>query len=192
MAQRPRGIETKDRMDFAVAQAHSSRGGSLSVEPAVLIPVGSLEKTFGASPGIDLNFDVGISPRLSVVFGGGAFDLVSKTNPDLRFRLLPAWLGVRFKYRLAPIIETYWEASAAGYYEYLTYQNDVDARQDHLAPGGIFTSGFHVWFTSWLLAGIQSRLHFIEEDGRIFPMVQFGLMVGIRGGKFLCINMRPG
>jgi hypothetical protein len=64
--------------------ASEDRGGSFSLVPAVLMPAGRLASAVHPAPQMNLDFDVGISPRWSVIFGAAYSDHEQRANPDAR------------------------------------------------------------------------------------------------------------
>src|SRR5688572_6041881 len=84
------------------------RGGSFSVGPALLIPTSPLDKVFHNTLGYNVNFDIGVSPDISVIFGGGYYNQRGKENPDYYFVLAPVWGGIKSKNQFLPTVEVYW------------------------------------------------------------------------------------
>jgi hypothetical protein len=157
------------------------KGGSFSVEPALLIPMSPLDKVFYNTLGYNLDFDIGVSPDFSVVFGGGYFNQQGRQNPDYYLVMVPAWLGLKSKNQFLPMAEVYWEADAALYYEKAYLVRSSAGAIENLDGGAILGAGFDVWWTPWLTSGLDARAHVLVEDGKVFPFMQFGLKLGIRG-----------
>ena len=180
-AQEPRGVEVSRAVDREVERLQFDRGGSLTIEPAYLMPLGSLEKHLEPTLGYAASFDVGITPKISWIFGASYFEMKGLRNNALRFRLIPTWMGVRFKYRIPPVVESWWEVAGAAYIERIRIHGQPSSKQEHLTAGGQVATGINYFLNPWLLTGAQFRLHLVVEEDRVFPMTQFGLMIGIRG-----------
>ena len=159
----------------------SAKGGSLSLEPAFLLPTSPLDKAFHGTLGYNLNFDVGFSPDISVVFGAGYFNLRGTENPDYYLMLVPAWMGIKSKNQFLPGAEIYWEADATLYYEKSYLIQSSTGAQENLDGGMMLGAGYDVWWLPWLLTGMEAKLDFIYEAGRVYVMPQLGIRVGIRG-----------
>jgi hypothetical protein len=157
------------------------RGGSFSMEPAFLLPMAPLEKVFHNTLGYNVNFDIGVSPDISVLFGGGYYNLQGRRNPDYYLVMTPVWAGVKSKNQVLPTVEVYWEACAALYYQKAYLIQSSTGAIENLDGGGILGSGFDVWWTRWLMSGLDVRFHVIYEAGQVYPFTQIGLRVGIRG-----------
>ncbi len=156
-------------------------GGSFCLEPALLVPVGDLQKSLQPAFGPNLDFDLGLSPRVSFIFGLSYYEMLDPQNPDFRFRMVPGWVGLKFKDHWPPSVEFYWEVAASGYYEKAYDIGASTGSQENLDGGLVLGSGYDLWFTRWLLGGVDVRYHLVAEQGTIFPFVQFGARLGIRG-----------
>lgn len=163
------------------AQAPEDRGGSFSLVPAVLIPAGRLATTFHAAPQINLDFDIGVNKRWSVVFGASYAQLQSKLNPDSNLLLAPAWFGFKHKAQIGPSVEVFWDIAGELVYEKLSIIHSGNGAVENLDGGVVLGAGLDLWLTKWLLAGIESKAHLIVESGEVFPMVQLGIRLGLRG-----------
>lgn len=157
------------------------RGGSFSLEPALLIPSAPLDKTLNNALGFNVNFDIGVSPDISVVFGGGYYNLKGVSNPDFFLVICPGYGGIKSKNQFLPTVEVWWEADAAVFYEKSYLIQHSTGAMENLDGGGILGAGFDVWWTRWLMSGFNMKENLIVEDGQIFPFMQIGLRVGIRG-----------
>ena len=157
------------------------RGGSFSLEPALLIPSAPLDRALNNTLGYNVNFDIGVSPDISVVFGAGYYNQKGKSNPDFYLALCPTWFGIKSKNQFLPTAEVYWEADAALYYEKSYLIQSSSGATENLDGGAILGAGFDIWWTRWLLTGFDMRQHLIIEDNQVFPMMQIGFRVGIRG-----------
>ena len=40
---------------------------------------------------------------------------------------------------------------------------------------------YGLWLTSWLLAGVESKAHLVMEGSQVYPLMELGLRLGIRG-----------
>jgi hypothetical protein len=157
------------------------RGGSLSLEPAFLIPSGALSKVVSNTLGYNLNFDIGISQDFSMTFGGAYYNQQELANKDAYLMLCPAWAGFKSKNQFLPSAEVYWEVDAALYYEKEYLIQSGSGAIENLDGGGIIGAGFDVWWTRWLLSGFEAREHVVVENGQVFPFMQLGIRVGIKG-----------
>jgi hypothetical protein len=157
------------------------RGGSLTVEPAFLLPSGALAKVLSNTLGYNLNFDIGISPDFSLTFGGGYYNQQTLGNKDAYVALCPAWAGFKSKNQFLPTAEVYWEVDAALYYEKAYLIQSSSGAIENLDGGGIIGAGFDIWWTPWLLSGFEAREHVVYENGQLFPFMQLGIRVGIKG-----------
>ena len=161
--------------------ASEERGGSFCVVPAVLMPAGRLDAAFYAAPQVNLDFDVGISPHWSVIFGAGFSDHESKANPDTRLVLAPTWFGFKSKAQILPTVELYWDFAGELAYEKEYFRGSGIGSIENLDGGVTVGAGFDLWLTKWLVTGVESKAHLLIEPGEVFPMVQLGLRLGIRG-----------
>lgn len=172
-------------LSFGLAQAHAegvSRGGSFGVAPAVFLPAGNLASYFHPGPAWDLDFDVGINPNWSVIFGATYVDLENRINRDNRLVLVPGWFGFKSKAQFAEYVEVYWSFAGELAYEktYVMGKTGTGALEN-LDGGFVLGAGFDLWLTKWLLSGVESRCHFLVEGDQLFPMVELALRFGIRG-----------
>jgi hypothetical protein len=171
-------------LSFGPALAHADgvdRGGSFCLTPSLILPVGSLAQQFNAGGLWNLDFDVGISPAWSVIFGAGYSDLQDQSNPDARLLLVPAWFGMKSKAQLKPV-ELYWSAAGELVYEKAYVRGNTGTGSlENLDGGGVLGAGFDLWLTQWLVAGVESRAHFVLEGGQVYPLMELGLRLGIRG-----------
>jgi len=157
------------------------KGGSFSLEPALLIPSSPLDKVVSNTLGYNANFDIGVSPDISVVFGGGYYNQRGQKNQDYYLLMCPVWFGVKSKNQFLPAAEVYWEAAAALYYEKSYLIQSSTGALENLDGGGILGAGFDIWWTRWLMSGFDAKAHLVVEDGQVFPFMQLGLRLGIRG-----------
>jgi hypothetical protein len=162
-------------------QAASDRGGSFTLSPAVLMPVGRLAKTTYAGPQANLLFDIGINPRYSVIFGASYADLESKLTPDARLMIAPAWFGFKSKAQIGPSVEVFWDTAAELVYEKESYLRKGNGAVENLDGGIQVGTGLDLWLTPWLLAGVESLAHLVIEKDEVFPFVQLGIRLGLRG-----------
>jgi hypothetical protein len=156
-------------------------GGSLCFTPSYLLPAGALEKALPQAFGYNLDFDIGTSPNLSVIFGGGYYDMAVRTNRDLHLLLAPGWFGLKFKYHFLPVVEFYWETAGSLYYQRMYYVHSSVGSEENLDGGVVLGCGWDLWLSRWFVTGIEAKYHLMMEPGRIFPAVQMGLRLGIRG-----------
>lgn len=161
--------------------AADERGGSFTLAPAVLMPAGRLGQAFHGAPQANLHFDIGISPRWSVIFGAAYAELVSKLNRDSRLMLAPAWFGFKSKAQIGPSIEVFWDTALEAVYEKHAFYHSGVGSIENLGGGMMLGTGLDLWLTGWLLAGIEARTHLIKEGDEVFPFVQWGLRIGLRG-----------
>jgi hypothetical protein len=171
-------------LGLALAQfghAADERGGSFSLVPAVLMPAGRLAQTVHPGPISNLSFDIGISPRWSVIFGAGYADLESKLNREVRLLLAPAWFGFKSKAQIGPSVEVFWDFAAELVYEKLSFTHSGRGSIENLDPAMNVGAGMDLWLTSWLLTGVESRVRLVSTSGELFPFVQLGLRLGLRG-----------
>ncbi|HXB96595.1 MAG TPA: hypothetical protein VNZ54_00990, partial [bacterium] len=87
--------------------AADQRGGSLSVEPSLLMPMGPLGQNYGAAAQANLDFDLGITPGWSMVFGAGYGTLPSLVQKDNYLTLAPAWIGLKSKAQFRQDVEIF-------------------------------------------------------------------------------------
>jgi hypothetical protein len=173
---------------LCLAQGHAAetegvdRGGSFTLSPGLLLPAGALATQMDPGGIWNLDFDVGFSPAWSVIFGAGYSDLGNSVNHDARLMLVPAWFGLKSKAQIKPAIELYWSLAAEMTYEkaYLT-GNTGGGSLENLDGGGAAAAGFDLWLTKWLLAGVDFKAHFIIEGSDVYPLMELGLRLGIRG-----------
>lgn len=156
------------------------KGGSFSLEPAILIPYAPLDTVLNNALGYNADFDIGVSPDISLVFGAGYYNLQGQQNPDYYLTMAPL-AGIKSKNQFLPMVELFWELDVAGYYEKSYLIQSSTGSEENLDAGGILGGGFDVWWTRWLLTGIDVRFHLVYEDQRVYPFSQFGLRIGIRG-----------
>ena len=175
------------RADAAEAQDPSAvakldRGGSFCITPGLLFPTGALAEAFNPAGDWNLDFDIGVSPAWSVIFGAGYADLEDKTNQEARLLIVPAWFGFKSKAQFVPSVELYWSLAAELDYEkeYVRGQTGTGSLEN-LDGGASAGAGFDLWLTKWLLAGVESRAHFIVEGSQIYPLFELGLRLGLRG-----------
>ncbi len=169
---------------IVVAPAESGdgqRGGSFTLEPAFLIPAGALAKVVQGGAGANVNFDIGLSPRWSMIFGGAFYDLRGSLNPDLHLVLAPAWVGLRHKAQFQRWVEAYADISVAGTYAKAFLTNSGTGSIETLDGGGIFGAGLDLIPLPWLVLGVSTRVHMIIEPGQVYPLLQMGLRLGVRG-----------
>lgn len=145
------------------------------------MPTGRLATTFHAAPQMNLDFDIGISPRWSVLFGAAYADLESKLTKQSRLMIAPAWFGFKSKAQIGPSVEVFWDFAAELVYEKHSYIHSGTGAIENLDGGGFLGAGMDLWLTDWLLMGVESRVHMVVEPGEVFPFVQLGLRVGLRG-----------
>lgn len=160
--------------------AADERGGSFSVVPAVLMPAGRLAETFYAAPQINLDFDIGINHRWSVIFGAGYSQMQSRLNEDAELLLAPGWFGFKSKAQIGPSVEVFWDFAGELVYEKLFILGSGGSIEN-LDGGVVLGAGMDLWLTRWLLMGVESKAHLIIEGREVFPMVQLGLRLGLRG-----------
>jgi hypothetical protein len=165
----------------AALSAADERGGSFTLMPAALLPTGRLAQTHYPGPQANLDFDIGINPSWSVLFGAGYAELEHKLTPEARLLLAPAWFGFKHKAQLGPSVEIFWDFAGELFYEKQYYIHSGNGSTENLDGGMMLGAGFDLWLTNWLLAGVETRMHFIVEPGEIFPMMQLGLRLGLRG-----------
>jgi hypothetical protein len=159
-----------------------NRGGAFCVVPGVLLPAGALEKAFYAAPIYNLDFDIGVSPDWSVIFGTAYADLPSKLNRDAHLLTVPAWFGFKSKAQFLPAVELFWDFAGELLYEktYIGGKSGTGS-VENLDGGLMLGAGFDLWLTKWLVTGVESKAHLIFEGGQIYPFVQLGLRIGVRG-----------
>ena len=160
----------------------ADRGGSFSLNPGLLLPAGDLASQISPGGIWNLDFDVGVSPAWSVLFGAGYSDLANKFNPEARLMLVPIWFGFKSKAQLEQAVELYWSLSAEMTYEkaYLTGKTGSGSLEN-LDGGAVAAAGFDLWLKKWLLAGVDCKAHFIIEGSQVYPLLELGLRIGIRG-----------
>jgi hypothetical protein len=166
----------------ALAEDVGQRGGSFCVVPSLLLPAGSLAAAF--NPGVEwnLDFDVGLSPAKSVIFGVGYSDLESSFNREGRLVLVPAWFGFKSKAQFDPSVELYWSLAGELVYEKAYVRGNTGTGSlENLDGGAVAGAGFDLWLTPWLVAGVSSRAHFVIEGGQLYPLMELGLRIGVRG-----------
>jgi hypothetical protein len=166
----------------ARAEGVEQRGGSFCVVPGLLLPAGSLATAF--NPGVEwnLDFDVGVSKAWSVIFGAGYSDLESVSNREGRLVLVPAWFGFKSKAQFVPAVELYWSLAGELVYEKAYVRGNTGTGSlENLDGGAVAGAGFDLWLTQWLLAGVSSRAHFVVEGNQVYPLMELGLRIGIRG-----------
>lgn len=168
-------------LTLPLGAAEVERGGSFCVVPAVLMPAGRLDLAYHPAPQVNLDFDVGINPRWSVIFGAGFSDHESKLNPDARLVLAPTWFGFKSKAQILPAVELFWDFAGELTYEKAYFRGSGIGSIENLDGGVLLGAGFDLWLTQWLLVGVESKAHLLIEAGEVFPMVQLGLRLGIRG-----------
>jgi hypothetical protein len=162
-------------------EAGSDRGGSFSVEPAVLIPAGTLAQSFYAAPKINLDFDIGISPAWSLIFGAAYSEHANKLQDDVHLVLAPAWFGIKSKAQLRQDIELFWDLSAEMVYAKEYWRHSGSGSLETLDGGAAAGAGFDLWLTKWLLLGCDVRAHLVVEGSSVFPFAELGLRLGLRG-----------
>jgi hypothetical protein len=162
------------------ADTVGTRGGSLSAEPCFLIPSGGFGRAFHPTLGYNLDFDIGLSRRFSLEFGGGWYETKHLQNPDLRLMLTPGWLGLKVKEQWLPDVEFYWQTLAAGYYQKLYYVKSATGQEENLDGGLILGTGVDWWLRRWLLVGLTVRYNLMIESREVFPFTQIGMRLGLR------------
>lgn len=163
------------------ADAVPNRGGSLSIVPAVLMPAGALSHSFYAAPQINLDFDVGVTPAWSFVFGVGYAELASKLQTDANLVLAPAWFGIKSKHQLRQDVELYWDLAAEAVYGKEYWRHSGSGSLETLDGGAVAGTGFDLLLTPWLLLGCEAKAHLVVEGRDVYPFVQLGLRLGLRG-----------
>lgn len=166
----------------AVASGDPNRGGSFCISPALFMPASTLGTAFYPGGIWNLDFDIGVNPSKSVIFGVGYSDLGSRSNSDAHLVMVPAWFGFKSKNQFVPSVETFWSMAGELYYEksYVSGHTGTGSLEN-LDGGVVAGAGFDLWLTKWLLAGVDSRAHFAIEAGQVFPFVELGLRIGLRG-----------
>ena len=172
-------------LSLGLVQAHADeavdRGGSFCLTPSLFLPTGVLAQQFNPGGLENLDFDVGISPAWSVIFGAGYADLDNQFNSDAHLLLVPAWFGFKSKAQLKPV-ELYWSAAGELVYEKATViGNTGNGSLDNLDGGAVLGAGFDLWLTKAFLVGVESRVHLVIEGQQLYPLVELGLRFGIRG-----------
>ncbi len=157
------------------------RGGSFTLSPAVLMPMGRLGTAFHAGPQANLDFDIGISPRWSVIFGASYASLESKLNRESSLMIAPAWFGFKSKAQIGPSVEVFWDFAGELVYEKQSFIHRGHGAIENLDGGMMLGAGVDLWLLSWLLLGVESRAHLVVEPGEVFPFMQLGLRLGLRG-----------
>jgi hypothetical protein len=163
------------------AASDDDRGGSFTLSPAVLMPAGRLATKIYAGPQANLDFDIGVNPRYSVIFGASYAELEEKLTPDARLVIAPAWFGFKSKAQIGPSVEVFWDTAAEIVYEKEYYRRVGNGSVENLDGGIQLGAGMDLWLTKWLLAGVESRAHMVFEKDEVFPFVQLGLRLGLRG-----------
>ena len=150
--------------------------------PALFLPAGSLANYFHPGLAWDLNFDVGVNPKWSVIFGATYTDLEARSNREARLVLVPAWFGFKSKAQFADAVEVYWSMAGELAYEkaYVSGRTGTGALEN-LDGGLVLGAGFDLWLTKWLLSGVESRAHLLFENSQTYPMIELALRLGIRG-----------
>jgi hypothetical protein len=170
--------ETREAPEF---DEKFRRGGSFSLEPAFLLPTNPLDKVLQNSVGYNINFDVAVSRNISVTFGGAYYNQRGSQNPDFYLLMAPVWGGLKSKNQFLPMAEVFWEMDWALYYEKAYLIQSSVGSQENLDWGGILGAGFDVWWTRWLLSGVEAKLHMVVDGQRFYPFMQIGLRLGIKG-----------
>jgi hypothetical protein len=161
--------------------AADQRGGSLSVEPSLLMPMGPLGQNYGAAAQANLDFDLGISPDWSMVFGAGYTTLPNLVQKDNYLTLAPAWIGLKSKAQFRQDVEIFWDLALEGMYAKEFYQNSGSGSIETLDGGGVAGAGFDLWLSPSLLIGTEVKAHLIVEGRDVYPFLQWGLRLGLRG-----------
>lgn len=166
---------------FAAADVVADRGGSFSLVPSVLMPAGALSRTYEAAPQADLDFDIGIDPAWSLVFGVAYSEHASQLSPDAFLVLAPAWFGFKSKAQLRQDVELFWDLSAEMMYAKEYWRHSGSGSLETLDGGGVAGAGFDLLLTPWLLLGFEAKAHLVVEGRQVFPFAQLGLRLGLRG-----------
>ncbi len=172
--------ETSSRQEDA-DQLRNRKGGSFTLQPAFFLPARPLSSAFENTLGYNLDFDIGFSPDWSVIFGAGYADFKGTGNPDYHLLLAPAWFGLKSKNQFLPAAEVSWEMAAVLFYEKSYLIHSSVGAQENLDGGAMLGAGYDIWWTRWLLTGMQARILFVVEQMQIFPIMQLGLRIGVRG-----------
>ena len=163
-----------------LAADETDRGGSLTLEPGVLMPAGALAASYDAAPQLAADFDVGINRNWSLIFGGAYSDHQNSFNPQAQLVLAPGWMGFKSKKRIGDRVEVFWDLSGEVIYE-KEYIHYTSGSAQNLDGGGAAGAGFDLLLTDWLLLGCESRCHLVIENGEVFPLIQLALRLGLRG-----------
>jgi hypothetical protein len=161
--------------------AADQRGGSLSVEPSLLMPMGPLGQDYGAAAQADLDFDLGINPGWSMIFGAGYTTLPNLVQKDNYLTLAPAWIGLKSKAQFRQDVEIFWDLALEGTYAKEFYQNSGSGSIETLDGGGVAGAGFDLWLSPSLLIGTEVKAHLVVEGRDVYPFLQWGLRLGLRG-----------
>jgi hypothetical protein len=165
----------------AVADVVSDRGGAFSLEPSVMMPAGALSKVFYAAPQADVDFDIGIDPSWSLVFGAAYSEHASLLQSDAFLVLAPAWFGFKSKAHFRQDVELFWDLSAELVYAKEYWRSSGSGSLETLDGGGVAGAGFDLLLTPWLLLGCEAKAHLIVEGRDVYPFAQLGLRLGLRG-----------
>ena len=165
---------------FQLAAA-DQRGGSLSVVPAVLMPMGPLGKHYGGAPQGNLDFDLGITPGWSMIFGAGYSTHQNLVQKDNYLTLAPAWFGFKSKAQFRQDVEIFWDLALEGVYAKEFYQNSGSGSIETLDGAGVAGAGFDLWLSPSLLLGMEVKAHLVVEGRDVYPFLQWGLRLGLRG-----------
>ena len=96
--------------------------------------------------------------------------------------LVPAWFGMKSKAQFLPAVEINWSLAGELFYEKNYVRGNTGTGSLENLDGGMTAgAGFDLWLTKWLLAGVSSRAHFIIEGNQVYPLMELGLRLGIRG-----------
>lgn len=171
----------KEKPTIAAGLDDNDRGGSFTLEPALLMPAGALAKIVDPGMGANVNFDIGFTPRWSMIFGGAFYDLRGKANPDLHLVFAPAWMGLRHKAQFQKWVEVFGDLSLSGTYVKAFLTNSGTGAIETLDAGGIVGAGIDLIPLPWLVIGVSTRVHLVIEPGQVYPFFQTGLRLGVRG-----------
>lgn len=149
--------------------------------PAVLLPAGALGRTIDPAPQANLDFDIGINPAWSVIFGAGYSDHSNRLQQDARLLLAPAWMGFKSKHQFGQDTELFWDLAAEMVYAKEYWRGSGNGSLETMDGAGVAGAGFDLWLTSSLLLGVETKAHLVIEGSDVFPLVQLGLRLGLRG-----------
>jgi hypothetical protein len=165
----------------AAADVVSDRGGAFSLEPAVLMPAGVLARSFYAAPQANLDFDIGINPAWSLVFGAGYSEHASVLQQDAALVLAPVWGGFKSKAHFRQDVELFWDLAGELVYAKEYWRHSGSGSLETLDGGGVAGAGFDLLLTPWLLLGCEAKAHIVVEGREAFPFAELALRLGLRG-----------